>query len=402
MAIDRRHFLIGTALTMASAGATQAFAGMLDGDLLGSGVAAGDLIAACRRPDGSYSVVVLSLDGTVLRELPLEGRGHDIALDKPSGQAVVFARRPGSFALAFDLHDRRQPVLFTTPANRHFYGHGVFGRDGRLLYATEHDNDTRDGLIGIYDASGGYRRIGEFPTYGIDPHEVILLADGKTLAVANGGIETHIETGREKLNLSTMQPSLAFIDSASGRLLSQHMQRASLHKLSIRHLAQDARGLVWFGCQWEGGRGDAGARRMRRPRSAAADRRAGKADGCGAGRVHRRRCRQWRWAHHCGFGSARRPHHLYRHRARSDHRRDAADGWLRCDGGFALRVRDELRHGRVADRSAGPHSSGNDDLSRPRVRQSPAPHRLRSSRAWRRSDEVRASRACRCARQRTQ
>ena len=30
------------------------------------------------------------------------------------------------------------------------------------------------------------------------------------------------------------------------------MQGAGLHKLSIRHLAQDARGAVWFGCQWEG------------------------------------------------------------------------------------------------------------------------------------------------------
>ena len=251
MAIDRRHFLIGTALTFAAASASNAFAGMLDDDA-GSGVAAGDLIAACRRPDGKYSVVVLALEGTVLRELPLEGRGHDIALDRASGQAVVFARRPGSFALAFDIQDRREPVLFTTPANRHFYGHGVFSRDGRLLYATEHDNKTRAGLIGVYNATGGYKRIGEIPTYGIGPHEVILLSDGKTLAVANGGIETHIETGREKLNLDSMQPSLAFIDSTNGRLLSQHVQSAGLHKLSIRHLAQDARGGVWFGCQWEG------------------------------------------------------------------------------------------------------------------------------------------------------
>jgi hypothetical protein len=255
MAIDRRHFLIGTALTFAAASASNAFAGMLDDDA-GSGVAAGDLIAACRRPDGKYSVVVLALDGTVLRELPLEGRGHDIALDRASGQAVVFARRPGSFALAFDVQDRREPVLFTTPANRHFYGHGVFSRDGRLLYATEHDNETRAGLIGVYNASGGYKRIGEIPTYGIGPHEVILLSDGKTLAVANGGIETHIETGREKLNLDSMQPSLAFIDSTNGRLLSQHMQGSGLHKLSIRHLAQDARGAVWFGCQWEGADAD--------------------------------------------------------------------------------------------------------------------------------------------------
>ncbi len=255
MAIDRRHFLIGTALSLASAGASRAFAGVLDAETE-SEISAGDLIAACRRPDGNYSVVVLSLDGSVIRELPLQGRGHDIALNRADGEAVVFARRPGSFALAFDMRGRREPVLFTTPTNRHFYGHGTFSRDGRLRYATEHDDDTRDGLIGVYDARGSYRRIGEFPTYGIGPHEAILMADGKTLAIANGGIETHIETGREKLNLDSMQPSLAFVDVSTGRLLSQHKQSSALHKLSIRHLAQDASGTVWFGCQWEGADAD--------------------------------------------------------------------------------------------------------------------------------------------------
>jgi hypothetical protein len=253
MAIDRRHFLIGSALMLASA--SRSFAGLIDaeGD---SAVETGDLIAACRRPDGGYSVVVLTLDGMIVREYPLKERGHDIALDRASGQAVVFARRPGSFALAFDVHGRREPVLFTTPSNRHFYGHGVFSRDGRLLYATEHDNETRQGLIGVYNATAGYKRIGELPTYGIGPHEVILLKDGKTFAVANGGIETHIETGREKLNVDTMMPSLAFIDSESGALLAQHKQSPDLHKLSIRHIAADAHGAVWFGGQWEGDAGD--------------------------------------------------------------------------------------------------------------------------------------------------
>jgi hypothetical protein len=249
MAIDRRHFLIGSALLLASA--SRSFAGMLDADG-DDAIEAGDLIAACRRPDGTHSVVILTLDGAILREYPLQDRGHDIACDRASGQAVVFARRPGSFALAFDIHGRREPVLFTTPANRHFYGHGVFARDGRLLYATEHDADTRQGLIGVYNATAGYRRIGELKTHGIGPHEMILLSDGKTFAVANGGIETHIETGREKLNLDTMMPSLAFIDSESGTLLAQHEQSAALHKLSIRHVAADAKGAVWFGCQWEG------------------------------------------------------------------------------------------------------------------------------------------------------
>jgi uncharacterized protein len=260
MAIDRRHLLIGTALSLASVAASRAFAGTLDADAdAESEIASGDLIAACRRPDGTYSVVILSLDGSVLREIPLKGRAHDIALDRPRGEAVVFARRPGSFALAFDIRGRREPVLFTTPATRHFYGHGTFSHDGRLLYATEHDNGTRAGVIGVYDATGGYRRVGEFPTYGIGPHEAILLADGKTLAIANGGIETHVEpgmTGREKLNIESMEPSLAFVDSTSGRLISQHKHRAGLNKLSIRHLAQDASGAVWFGCQWEGAEAD--------------------------------------------------------------------------------------------------------------------------------------------------
>jgi hypothetical protein len=253
MAIDRRHFLIGTALTLASA--TRAFAGVLE-PTEASGVEAGDLIAACRRPDGSYSVVVLTLDGTIVRELPLQGRGHDIALDPRRGQAVVFARRPGSFALAFDARGVGEPVLFTTPADRHFYGHGVFSGDGRLLYATEHDKDTRQGLLGVYNATANYKRIGEIPTYGIGPHEVILLSDDKTLAVANGGIETHIETGRAKLNVDTMMPSLAFIDATSGALLAQHTQSIDLHKLSIRHIAADARGDIWFGGQWEGEPGE--------------------------------------------------------------------------------------------------------------------------------------------------
>jgi uncharacterized protein len=253
MAIDRRHFLIGGALVLSSV--SRSFAGVISGDAT-EDVSAGDLIAACRRPDGGYSVVILTVDGAIVRELPLKERGHDIAFDKASGWAVVFARRPGSFALAFDVHNKRAPVLFTTPANRHFYGHGVFSRDGRLLYGTEHDNATRQGLLGIYDVGAGFKRIGEIPTHGIGPHEVILLAEGGTLAVANGGIETHIETGRQKLNVDTMVPSLAFIDRTSGALLAKYEHTGALHKLSIRHIAADAQGTIWFGAQWEGEAGD--------------------------------------------------------------------------------------------------------------------------------------------------
>ena len=43
------------------------------------------------------------------------------------------------------------------------------------------------------------------------PHEIRLLPQGDTLVVANGGIETHPDSGRSKLNLPTMRPNLAYI-----------------------------------------------------------------------------------------------------------------------------------------------------------------------------------------------
>ena len=49
-----------------------------------------------------------------------------------------------------------------------------------------------------------------------------------------------------------MEPSLAFVDAASGKLLAKHAMTGDLKSLSIRHVTEDAAGLVWFGGQWEG------------------------------------------------------------------------------------------------------------------------------------------------------
>ena len=46
--------------------------------------------------------------------------------------------------------------------------------------------------------------------------------DGKTLAVANGGLDTVPDAGRANLNADTMEPSLTFVDRGSGELLAKH------------------------------------------------------------------------------------------------------------------------------------------------------------------------------------
>lgn len=245
MEIDRRSLLLGT-LSALSTGVPRR------GVALASPAPEAAYVSAAKRPDGSYCVVTLASDGALLRQIPLSDRGHDIAVDKLNGRAVAFARRPGTFAIAFSPHRDVPPVLFSSPAGRHFFGHGAFSADGRLLYASENEISTGEGVIGIYDVGAAYRRIGEHRSHGIGPHELILMPDKRTLAVANGGIDTTPEAGRENLNVETMQASLAFVDALTGRLVAKHALQGDLQRLSIRHLAADAQHRIWFGGQWQG------------------------------------------------------------------------------------------------------------------------------------------------------
>lgn len=205
---------------------------------------------------GKYGAVLMGERGDVISTIDLPDRGHDITISREAGRGVVFARQPGTFALVFDPSGSEAPQTLTSVEGRHFFGHGVFSPDGRLLYATESDFEAAQGVIGIYDATDNYRRIGEFPTFGTGPHEMLLMPDGETFVVANGGIETHPDYGRAELNLDTMDPSVVFIGRRDGTLIGQLRLDTGLHQLSIRHMAVDAQNRVWFGCQYKGAPSD--------------------------------------------------------------------------------------------------------------------------------------------------
>ncbi|HPY42097.1 MAG TPA: DUF1513 domain-containing protein, partial [Thiolinea sp.] len=105
------------------------------------------------------------------------------------------------------------------------------------------------GVIGIRELDS-LQPIGECPTYGLDPHDLQLMPDGKTLVIANGGIETHPDFERRKLNIETMQPSLVYIELATGKKLQEY--RLPDHYLSIRHLTVSSQGDVAVALQYEG------------------------------------------------------------------------------------------------------------------------------------------------------
>ena len=235
-AIDRRAFLIGLGASTLAAAAPRAFAG--SAPLFVS--------AADGRAHEHYAVGV-EATGEVRFQIPLPARGHGIAAD--DGRAVLFGRRPGTFAVVIDLAEGRLVQTIGSSTARSFEGHGAFSADGSRLFTTEHDDLSGAGLIGVYDTQS-WKRLGEFAAGGIGPHEIRLMPGGASLVVCIGGIRT--DGQRDMLNLDTMEPSLAYLDTDSGHLLEQVGPPAEWHQLSIRHMDLLADGTVGFGMQYMG------------------------------------------------------------------------------------------------------------------------------------------------------
>ncbi len=241
MGVSRRRFLIGSALL---------FAGPLVAGAPGS-----RYLSAATDDRGSHYLVGLDANGAIRFRTALPGRAHGISVRPGDRSCLLAARRPGRWLLELSLDDGSVLNRVQAAPGRHFYGHGVLDPAGGLFYASENDYDGERGVIGVYDRR--LARVGEFPSHGIGPHELRLMPDGRTLAVANGGILTHPDSGRSKLNLPDMRPNLAYLDREGGQLLDKVELPRELHQLSIRHLDVSPAGRVALAMQYQGPAADA-------------------------------------------------------------------------------------------------------------------------------------------------
>jgi hypothetical protein len=241
MVINRRQFL---ALSSAA---------MLAGHSSVFSLSKAQRILSCRNDDeGNSFFSIIDQNSETEVNVLLPQRGHGICATADERLVAVFARRPGDFVWVIDLNTQQVVHKINATSQRHFYGHGVFTLDGSTLLCSENAYETGEGVIGVYDAHDNFARIGEFQSDGIGPHEIKLLADGKTLIVANGGIQTHPDSPRVKLNLETMRPNLAYIDITSGRLLHKHELDSEFHQLSIRHIDISSDNTVAIAMQSQG------------------------------------------------------------------------------------------------------------------------------------------------------
>jgi hypothetical protein len=220
-----------TRRTLLAAGTAAVFAGRS-----ARAASGGRYLSAAASFAGRYAVVAVGEDGEIAFDLALDDRGHGLAVRPASGEAICFARRPGRFALVLDTLAGEVVTKIPAAPSRHFSGHGLYVQGGELLLATENDEVRHEGVIGIYDARANYKRLGEFPTFGIGPHDIALLPDGKTLVVANGGIDKrHDDTGGRELE--DVRSDLAYLDWQAQRLLERVVLEPQYTRLSIRHLA---------------------------------------------------------------------------------------------------------------------------------------------------------------------
>jgi uncharacterized protein len=203
-------------------------------------------VAAAKTGD-AFALYGLTAEGAAVFTVPLPARGHAAAAHPTRPEVVAFARRPGTFALVMNAARGTVAHRLAPPDGMQFNGHGTFSADGAVLYTSEQRAAGSEGRLGLWAADDSYRRIGDLPTGGIGPHDI--LRDGDTLWVANGGIDTDPDD-RTKLNIATMAPSLVRL-GADGAVLDDIRLPADLHQLSIRHLALAPGGLA-FAMQWEG------------------------------------------------------------------------------------------------------------------------------------------------------
>ena len=214
-------------------------------------------LTACTDNQGNHFVAKVHADGQQQFQIPVAQRVHDACYSSRLNCYYFFARRPGTQITVVDAQSGNWLETIESEPGHHFYGHGVLDLEQRYLFTTENHyakpGAKGEGIIGIYELgssqNAGLKRVGAFSSFGIGPHQLGLLSNGN-LVVANGGLKTHPHSGRNVLNLPTMESNLSYIDSKTGALLERHVPPDS--KMSIRHLAISGSDRVVFGVQYHG------------------------------------------------------------------------------------------------------------------------------------------------------
>ncbi|MCA9623183.1 MAG: DUF1513 domain-containing protein [Myxococcales bacterium] len=178
----------------------------------------------------SLTLVDLDADERKARLIPTSFLPHAIAVDPQQPNRVAVFEKKGPGACLIDLGEARVLAPITTPPERHFYGHGAFSLAGDVLYTTEsYLEDAHRGALVVRDRDS-LQELGTVPTFGASPHDCLMLDDGKTMVITNGGGPLR----------GGSPPSVTYVDLPSGKLLEE--VRLSAPRFNTGHLTISKRG----------------------------------------------------------------------------------------------------------------------------------------------------------------
>lgn len=191
-------------------------------------------------------VVDLDRDRNVTSQQDINFLGHGFAPNPARRHLAVISEKHGKGCVEWDMRARKVTRKLETTADREFYGHGAFTPDGKTLFVVETvvGDGSFSGVITVRDGDS-YTIQGEFPSFGTAPHDVLLVDDGRTLVITNGGGAA----GTDDL------PCVTYVDVKSRSLKTRLTFNTT--RINAGHLAMTSRGeLVVVSAPREGITGD--------------------------------------------------------------------------------------------------------------------------------------------------
>lgn len=161
----------------------------------------------------SFHFGLLDLDAQPqeARSIELCFLAHGITPSPHDERLLVLFEKHGPGCCVLDVVSGEVVQTIEAGRDREFYGHGVFSADGALLYCTETDvGDRFRGYIAVRDGRD-FTLLGEFPSFGLAPHDCLLADAGGTLVIANGGSKV----GQPD------PPNVAYVDIGARKLLER-------------------------------------------------------------------------------------------------------------------------------------------------------------------------------------
>ena len=157
-----------------------------------------------------HVLAVINLPQRSNERVELDFLAHGIIIDPNDKKRLLAFEKEGTSAAVIDLNGHSVTQKLTAENGRYFNGHGAFNKSGDTLFSTETHLDTRKGIISIRDGKT-FDSLGEFPSYGENPHDCQLTDDGAIFIVTNAGNK----------NLAGSQPCVSYIDVQTQKLIER-------------------------------------------------------------------------------------------------------------------------------------------------------------------------------------